>query len=357
MVNYLVIYESEEEEPIEVPLEDDNSMLLRTITNLFPNCIGLKYKAETGLLRFLKIDDDKVLPPDEGWTDKKIYCVFPKKDQKRKLDQEAAEDLEESTSLCKQKRLEGKKCTDLIVLNLAWRTNEEDLRTHFSQFGDLVTAQIKRDPITQNSKGYGFIRFESYQSQLFCLAERHLIDGRWCDVKVPLSKREGDKQEVSRKIHVGRIKEHITVEQLRKKFEEFGRVIDVFVPKPFRSFAFVTFDDPDVASNLLGKEIEIEPGCVLLIGSAVPKLPPVNVTNQKQMAVAMHAAACVAALNQNHNSFNWPGTHFKPDDDIAQSSRYPIAQHSFPPVTANAAILAAHYTSTHRQHQHKPPNR
>ncbi|KER19934.1 hypothetical protein T265_11402 [Opisthorchis viverrini] len=49
-------------------------------------------------------------------------------------------------------------------------------------------------------------------------------------------------------------------------------VIDVFIPKPFRSFAFVTFDDPDVAASLLGKDLTIQ-GHKVTIGSAVPKLP------------------------------------------------------------------------------------
>jgi RNA recognition motif-containing protein len=38
-----------------------------------------------------------------------------------------------------------------------------------------------------------------------------------------------------------RITETITEADLRDHFEKFGSVTDVYVPKPFRSFAFVTF--------------------------------------------------------------------------------------------------------------------
>lgn len=47
---------------------------------------------------------------------------------------------------------------------------------------------MKKDLKTGQSKGFGFVRFESYESQMKCLAQRHMIDGRWCDVRIPNSK-------------------------------------------------------------------------------------------------------------------------------------------------------------------------
>lgn len=49
-------------------------------------------------------------------------------------------------------------------------------------------VQIKKDLRTGQSKGFGFIRFASYEGQMKALSSRHFIDGRWCDVKVPSSK-------------------------------------------------------------------------------------------------------------------------------------------------------------------------
>ena len=48
--------------------------------------------------------------------------------------------------------------------------------------------QVKKDAKTGQSKGFGFIRFANYDSQVRVLSQRHLIDGRWCDVKIPNSK-------------------------------------------------------------------------------------------------------------------------------------------------------------------------
>ena len=47
---------------------------------------------------------------------------------------------------------------------------------------------MKKDIKTGQSKGFGFIRFASYEVQMRVLAQRHMIDGRWCDVKIPNSK-------------------------------------------------------------------------------------------------------------------------------------------------------------------------
>ena len=104
------------------------------------------------------------------------------------------------------------------------------------------------------------------------LAQRHMIDGRWCDVKIPNSKvcvllhfqsplmqmhfachvtitflQEGNNPQVPCKVFVGRCTEDMTADDLRDYFSKFGEVTDVFIPKPFRAFAFVTFLDPEVA--------------------------------------------------------------------------------------------------------------
>jgi RNA recognition motif-containing protein len=48
------------------------------------------------------------------------------------------------------------------------------------------------------------------------------------------------------KVFVGRCTEEMTGEDLKEYFAKFGEVTDVFIPKPFRAFAFVTFLDPEV---------------------------------------------------------------------------------------------------------------
>lgn len=54
----------------------------------------------------------------------------------------------------------------------------------------------------------------------------------------------------SRKIFVGRCTEDITTDELRQFFMQYGEVTDVFIPKPFRAFAFVTFADDQVCFSM-----------------------------------------------------------------------------------------------------------
>lgn len=54
----------------------------------------------------------------------------------------------------------------------------------------------------------------------------------------------------SRKVFVGRCTEDMTADELRQFFAQYGEVVDVFIPKPFRAFAFVTFADDQVCLNM-----------------------------------------------------------------------------------------------------------
>ena len=39
-------------------------------------------------------------------------------------------------------RLEPSRCVDLIVLGINYRSNEEDVRNYFQQFGELVFCEV-----------------------------------------------------------------------------------------------------------------------------------------------------------------------------------------------------------------------
>ena len=162
----------------------------------------------------------------------------------------------------------------MIVLGLPWKTTESELREYFEQFGEVLMAQVKKDPKSGQSKGFGFIRFAEYETQTKVIARRHLIDGRWCDVRIPLSKEGGfdyKTSEFNRKIFVGRLTEDLTCEDLKEYFSKFGEISDVFIPKPFRAFAFVTFYDSEIAQGLCGED-HIVKGVSVHVSNAVPKV-------------------------------------------------------------------------------------
>lgn len=65
----------------------------------------------------------------------------------------------------------------------------------------------------------------------------------------------------------------MTADDLRDYFSKFGEVTDVFIPKPFRAFAFITFLDPEVAQSLCGED-HIVKGVSVHISNAAPKTDP-----------------------------------------------------------------------------------
>ena len=96
---------------------------------------------------------------------------------------------------------------------------------------------------------------------------------RWCDVKVPESQElKVSKAAASCKIFVTNITDAICTEDLKEHFETYGTVTDVYVPKPHRAFAFVSFSESRVAQSLFGKDHVIK-GVSCHIGQAKPKQP------------------------------------------------------------------------------------
>uniref|UniRef100_A0A6M2DQ04 TAR DNA-binding protein 43 n=1 Tax=Xenopsylla cheopis TaxID=163159 RepID=A0A6M2DQ04_XENCH len=298
-VEYVCVVEDEGDEPIELPTEEDGTLLLSTLTAQFPGSCGLKYRhSESKFIRGVRVVDGCMHPPmSDGW-DKEIYiCVFPK-ENKRKSNY----NVENPT--VKSKRIESHlRCTDLIVLSLPWKSTDKDLREYFETFGEVLMAQVKKDPKSGQSKGYGFVRMASYDAQRRILSQRHMIDGRWCEVRVPNSK-EGRIQQMPCKVFVGRCTEDLTADDLQEYFSTFGEVTDVFIPKPFRAFSFVTFLDPDVAQSLCGEDHIIK-GVSVHISNAAPKSDQNKNYNNGQNSNQANNRIGNNDTFYNHNN-SWP---------------------------------------------------
>lgn len=269
------VQESEEEgsESIEIELEDDNSLLLTSLTSLFPDATGLKYRhPETNTLRGVKLADGKFSEPLDGWSAVQNYiCVF-NRGSKRKNDEEE-DSVRNKLPRTETERPIGDNGSDLVVLGLPWTTTEETMKSYFEQYGEVVMVQVKTDPKSGKSRGFGFVRFAKSSIQNKLLSMRHFIDGRWCDVRVPLSKAEAEATkaaQLSRKIFVGRLPDNITTDDLKSHFSEYGTLTDVFIPKPFRNFAFVTFGTSDMAQSIF-KHKHVIKGSPVQISEAIPR--------------------------------------------------------------------------------------
>lgn len=253
------------------------------------------------------------------------------------------EDQSDSDSNTKTKKIDDKrKTSDLIVLGLAWKTTDKELKEYFEQFGELVMAQVKKDPKSGLSKGFGFIRFVDSDNQSKVFSKRHYIDGRYCDVRIPMSKDGyGNEryQEFNKKIFIGRLTEDITIEDLRDYFTKYGEIADVFIPKPFRGFAFVTFRDIDIAQTILNEDHIIK-GLSVHVSNAVPKVEMSSggggyaggyssknygrYSNYSPNSYHSHMSAPISSSGHHH-----PANYSPPASQYDYYSRHRSNQHSY----------------------------
>ncbi|XP_077914423.1 DAZ-associated protein 1 isoform X2 [Halichoerus grypus] len=179
-------------------------------------------------------------------------------------------------------------CTvKLFVGGLDWSTTQETLRSYFSQYGEVVDCVIMKDKTTNQSRGFGFVKFKDPNCVGTVLASRpHTLDGRNIDPK-PCTPRgmqpertrpkegwqKGPRSDNSKsnKIFVGGIPHNCGETELREYFKKFGVVTEVVMiydaekQRP-RGFGFITFEDEqsvDQAVNMhfhdiMGKKVEVK---------------------------------------------------------------------------------------------------
>ena len=82
--------------------------------------------------------------------------------------------------------------TKLYVGNLSYQTQEQELRECFSQFGEVVSANIVTDRDTGRSRGFGFVEMstEAEAQSATTGLNGHELDGR--NLKVNESKPRND---------------------------------------------------------------------------------------------------------------------------------------------------------------------
>ena len=46
---------------------------------------------------------------------------------------------------------------NIYVANIPWKATEDQLKAHFAAFGEVTSAKIIMDKVTQRSRGFGFV--------------------------------------------------------------------------------------------------------------------------------------------------------------------------------------------------------
>lgn len=239
-------------EVVELPTEKDGTMLLSSVSSQFPEALGLRFKSESGSWRGVSLSGDNILlTPSGGWGSIEYHAVLPKRVEKRKVvhDDDDFSDEDESP-LDKISRMTPKEIlSDLVLLNLPFSTTEEDLKSHFSKYGEVKAVEIKRDSHGE-SRGFGFLSYKTIEAVKSCLSETHTLEGRTLNVTYP--KRKEDREvELPMKLFVGRLPAGATTDEVNEYFSEFGEIKDTYLPSPFRGYGFVTFKKKSVVRKVL----------------------------------------------------------------------------------------------------------
>jgi len=79
-IEFIQVAEDFQDEPIELPLEEDGTLLLSTLQGQYPGACGIKYRnPENKAIRGLRLTDGHIHGPSQGWDGTTVYyCVFPK---------------------------------------------------------------------------------------------------------------------------------------------------------------------------------------------------------------------------------------------------------------------------------------
>ncbi|KAL4907872.1 hypothetical protein BDW74DRAFT_148172 [Aspergillus multicolor] len=81
----------------------------------------------------------------------------------------------------------------VYVGNLSWGTNDDTLRTAFSEFGQVVDSIVMRDRDTGRSRGFGFVTFSNASEAEAAINGLHEqeLDGRRLKVNLANARPSG----------------------------------------------------------------------------------------------------------------------------------------------------------------------
>jgi len=172
---------------------------------------------------------------------------------------------------------------NVFIKNLDKTIDNKAMYDTFSAFGNILSCKVATDMSNGESKGYGFVHFETEEAALSAIQKVNgmLLNGKKVYVGrfVPRKDREMELGEKARRftnVYVKNICEEYDDVKLTEMFSKYGKISSVKVMKSeegkSKGFGFVSFESPEEASKacdeLNGSDIE---GKTVYVGRAQKK--------------------------------------------------------------------------------------
>jgi polyadenylate-binding protein len=159
---------------------------------------------------------------------------------------------------------------NIFIKNLDKTIDNKAMYDTFSAFGSILSCKVATDHDSSNSKGYGFVHFETEEAANNAIIKVNgmLLNGKKVFVGrfIPRKDREkemGEKAKRFTNVYVKNFGEELDDDKLREMFEHYGKINSYRVMiddlgKP-RGFGFVSFEEAEDAERacdeLNGREI------------------------------------------------------------------------------------------------------
>jgi RNA recognition motif-containing protein len=168
--------------------------------------------------------------------------------------------------------------TKLYIGNISFDTTVEDLEKAFGEFGPVSNIYVPTNRETGEPRGFAFLAM-SKENAASAIEKLNGIEFNGREIEVSESLPRGSKVPNRRnevKIYIGNLSFGTKEETIREMFEDYGPLIDVYVPVDNdtglgRGFAFVTVV-PEQAEKAIGDFDGYElDGRILRVNEAQPK--------------------------------------------------------------------------------------
>jgi len=163
--------------------------------------------------------------------------------------------------------------TNLYIKNLDVEVTQEEFEEMFNRFGNVTSAVIQVDD-QGNSRGFGFVNYESHEEAQAAVDGLHETEVRGKNIFVTRAQKKTEREEELRRsyeaakmekmnkyqgvnLYIKNLEDDVDDEKLRGEFEPFGTVTSCKVMRDekgtSKGFGFVCFSSPDEATKAVAE--------------------------------------------------------------------------------------------------------